>query len=306
MNMEKPFFIHIGYGKTGSSWLQEKLFCDHRQIHYFGQTSSFYPKWLMELHYGDEDRFDREKSRIKATIMDAHARDDGRVCLLSSEPFTNFGYLKSQAKRIQAVFPNPRIIMVLRHPIDLIESFYKHNVREGHFFLPIEEYLDWKTLPFALHKRPPVCLPDLFFDDVIDYYAFLFKRENILVLQYEHLANDPNEFASRLGDFIGVDFGDVSRLARERVLPGLALEKIEPTRRQNLDNVLEKAGFALRVRPQKTSGLDETVIIDNDLRARLNDYFSPKCSMYFNHSPAAAGHLDEYLSKPAPEFKAML
>lgn len=277
-----PFYIHVGHGKTATTWLQNKIFPTNPQLNYFGKDENNYPEWLIRLHYLDDYAFEKEKEQIKSFILSKHLKDPSKVSLLSSEAFTNFTVIISQAKRIKEVFPSPRIILVLRNPISLIESSYKHNVKRGHFFLKIEEYLDWKRTPFALQKRRPIYLPDLFYEEVIDYYYELFGSHNVCVLKYEDFVNEPNDFMARLGSFIGVNFGDVSEVAEEKLREGMPKNLIKTKRIENLRKYISKSfpNIAKNIVADLESN-DSEEIISPELAERLKKYFKGKCSMYF-------------------------
>lgn len=283
----KPFYIHVGYGKTATTWLQDKLFPQHPQIRYWGKTSSEYTKeleWLKNLHYHDDYQYFKEREKLKHWILSRHFEDSAKVSLLSSEAFTNFTMIVSQANRIKDVFPNPRIIVALRNPIALLESYYKQNVKGGLWFLNIEEYLDWRRTPFAIQKRPPVYLPDLFYDEVVGFYKSVFGSENLCVLRHEDFVIAPNSLASKLGSFMGIDFGDISEIAKEKVLEGLPNELVPAQRIKNLQNYLSESfpDLAKHVETHvRLFDLREKPIIGHALAQRLTEYFKPKCSMYF-------------------------
>lgn len=281
----KPFYIHVGLGKTGTSWLQEKVFSRASSIDYFGKndSTSNYPDWLIKVHYLDDYAYDKEKEGIRALVLSRHQRD-ARVSLLSSEPFTNPGSIWAQAKRIQEIFPAPRIILVLRHPLTAIESLYKHNVHEGRWFLDIEEYLDWMRPTYSLLKRKPICLPDFFYDEILDFYSALFGADHLCALKYEDFVTDPNAFVARIGSFVGVDFGDVIELAREKVLEGIPLNQVAEKRVENLRGYIAHSfpHIAEIIDPGSQSrSIAVKEIISDDLAERLTAYLKGKCSAYF-------------------------
>jgi len=279
---KKPFYIHVGYGKTATTWLQETLFSKNDEINYFGKTNNNYPKWLKKIHYLDEYHYMKDEESIKQFILRQHLNETNKPSLLSSEAFTNMGYLKSQAIRIKRIFPNPKIILILRNPIDLIESFYKYNVNEGHFIQKVEHYIDWNTMTFALHKRPPIYLNDLCFDEVIDYYEKIFKKMNILVLKYEDFVRNPNNFLLSMSNFLGITFKNVSHLVNQKVLKGSNTSETLLKRKDNFYKFINKMSNEDHLESciYNISINDET-IIDSDLNRRLSQHFKGRCSMYF-------------------------
>ena len=276
MPTTKSFYIHAGYGKAASSWLQEKLFYPNPDINFFGKTTSHYPEWLMKIHYLDELYFEKEKYTIKNHISSLHDKSENKLSLISSEPFTNFGYLSCQAKRIKELFPNPKIILVIRNPIDLIESFYKHNVKLGHFYLTIDNYLDWSDKYFALHKRPPIFLPDLFYDNIIDYFTSMFGVNNFLWLKYENFRDNPTSFISRIEKFMHVDLGYVPEMSKEKIVKGITYSEVASLRKRNFFQMIKKMG----IESNESIIFENEQVISFSLRRKLNNYFAQKCTMY--------------------------
>lgn len=261
----KPFFIHVGYPKTATSWLQEKLFSKNQQLNYLGKTKANYPDWLLDIHYLDEFSFNKKKERLKKFLREQHAKSD-KATLISSEAFCNLDAVQQQAQRIKDLFHNPKIILVLRNPVDWLESFYKHKVRIGEFFLDLDDYLDFSRRPFCLHKRKPVFLTDLFYDEVIETYQQLFGKGCLLVLRYEEFKESPNRFVKKIGEFMNVDFGDVSTIAEERINAGPKIS-LKEHKERTFEEFKKKAKFS-----------DEP--IPHELREKLKEFFKDKCTLY--------------------------
>ncbi len=274
--------IHVGFGKAASSWLQDVMFNGHPNLNYLGRSCGNYPDWLIKLHYLDDYRFEQERPEISKRVRALLSPD--RVNLLSSENFVNPSSIYSQAKRIRETFGSPRIMIVLRHPVSLLESLYKHWVREGLWSLPFEDYLDWSRTPFALPKRKPIFLPDYFYDEVLDYYHRLFSEPDVLVVKYEELVASPTCFMERVGAFLGVLFEDVEARALTKVLEGLPAESVAARRKENMAAFL---GRFYEDGAEVGAGLvDERIIgrervITQDARDRLDAFFAPRCSAYY-------------------------
>ena len=279
--MNKPFYIHVGYGRTATTWLQELVFSKNEQIHYFGKTNASYPDWLITVNYANEYSYARQKKEIIHYIHQKHNEYDDKVSLCSSEAFTNFSSLPLQLIRIKEVFPNPKIIIVLRHPISLIESFYKQNVKDGHFFLDIEEYLDWRPRPFALQIRPPIYLPDLCYDDVINYYYDHMNNDQLLILKFENFIQKPANFISEIEAFMGIEIKDVTDIVNTKIRESENLLQIQDQRWNNYQTLIKRIDKNAEADLSR-SYFKTDMNISEDLKKRLMDYFKPKCSMYFN------------------------
>jgi hypothetical protein len=158
MNGEYPMVVHVGYGKTATTWLQERIFGQLDSGVYLGKRLNDFPRWILEINYLDDATY---RARLDDLRKIARGHQSSKhVTVLSSEAFTNLGVVHSQALRIKQVFENPKIVLVLRHPVEWMVSNHKYCVEHEGFFSHLEDYLDWgeRRTPFALEKRPPFYL----------------------------------------------------------------------------------------------------------------------------------------------------
>lgn len=93
--------------------------------------------------------------------------------------------LVDKAKRLFDCFGKSKILIVIRNQIDLIRSFYFECVRAGYpgFFNDFLEYIyfyQFRTI-----------VSDLLYDKVYDVYSDLFGKENIIVIPFERLIQNP-------------------------------------------------------------------------------------------------------------------
>jgi hypothetical protein len=49
-----------------------------------------------------------------------------------------------------------KVVIFIRDPVDMVESFYKENIGNAGFFLDLKEYIDWADTPFVFYRRKPV------------------------------------------------------------------------------------------------------------------------------------------------------
>lgn len=206
--------IHIGFHKTGSTWLQHELFA--------AGSDCFFPlapgpgvdprKYIGKKFVRDEDRFllssfDLNTDAIQQTAEAVFESGDpgDRIPVISYERLSGNPHAGSFdariiADRIKAAFPGARIFIVIREQKDAILSTYFQYLKIGGTDL-VSDYLTR-----SYDGRRPGFSPSAFnYTDLVDYYCGLFAPESVLVLPYEMMRDSVGEFLRRLGDFTGND-----------------------------------------------------------------------------------------------------
>jgi len=97
---------------------------------------------------------------------------------------------------IKKHFPNVKLIVCLRNPIDALYSTYLFGKYRGkHNYSTFEQFI--KNEPYLLKER-------MYFTHLKRYFQ-LFPRINILILIYEDIYNDPVKFIQSIYKFLKVD-----------------------------------------------------------------------------------------------------
>ncbi|MEQ8541380.1 MAG: sulfotransferase domain-containing protein [Coleofasciculus sp. D1-CHI-01] len=196
MQNPKPL-IHIGYPKTGSTWLQNVIFKD--------ETSGFLSVGgaIAQFVIPNTFRFSAESARkaFEPSLQEAVRRD--LVPVLSHEHLAgsqlggNY-HGKEVAERIHSVFPEARILIFIREQKSMIFSSYAQRVKSGGT-PTIQRFIgaDIKNPGFA-----PICrLDHLEYDLLISYYQKLFDSNNILVLPFELFKKNPQDVCLKIINF---------------------------------------------------------------------------------------------------------
>ncbi len=115
-------------------------------------------------------------------------------------------YLKcpESAYKIKKYNENAKIVIIIRDPIDRAISNWKMDLTEGF------TRGDFKSLFLAdLNSNSTRIQFDYFksscYSGGIERFYSFFKRENVLVLLFEHLQNSPNFFYDRISHFLGIE-----------------------------------------------------------------------------------------------------
>lgn len=190
-----PPLVHIGFPKALSSWLQKHLFKPeqgflnildslHTQISVIDPTPFRF----------DENLCIGFMEKSLAQHVDHH----GLVPVCSAEalignPYCGGYNAKQNADRLKQLFPDARILLIVREQQQLIRSLYKTMVVWG---MPhsIKRLLDPKDTSMA----PQFNLDFLRFDLATAYYQQLFGPDNLLVLPYEAFTADPQKFTKTI------------------------------------------------------------------------------------------------------------
>jgi hypothetical protein len=190
--------LHIGYHKTGTTWLQR---------HIFGHSGAGFSQMPGAQRLIAVNAFDfrprRIRNQMKRRIGQAQAQ--GLVPVLSSERLSgepHFGGYDSEAiaDRLATVFPNARILVVVREQTSMFLSIYKEYIRRGGA-ASLRQYL---ATPRDGYWLPQFRFEFLEYHRLIGYYQDLFGAERVMVLPYELLRAQPATFLGQIGEFVGV------------------------------------------------------------------------------------------------------
>jgi hypothetical protein len=190
--------LHIGYHKTGTTWLQRYVFGDPGSG--FSQISGAQRLIAVEAFDFRPKRLRRQMGR---KVDQTQAQ--GLVPVLSSERLSgepHFGGYDSEviAERLAAVFPTARILVIIREQTSMFLSIYKEYVRRGGA-ASLRQYL---AIPSDGYWMPQFRFEFLEYHRLIRYYQNLFGADSVMVLPYELLKSQPGAFLGRIGEFVGI------------------------------------------------------------------------------------------------------
>ena len=255
-----PNFIVIGAGKCATTSLCE-LISQHPEVSFSNpKEPNFFSN---DELYGSEEGWEWYRSIFpdsvgKAMIGEGSGRYSSKECF----PKT--------AKRIAEHIPDCKLIYIVRHPIERIESLWMENVYQG-----LES-----ALPFnqALKKFPEVYIDSSNYLRQLEHYRQYFPNEQILTLFYENFRKDPDAVMRDCFEFLGLDTivkvsqndsaknvsigkkGDASIMRSLRAMPGYkVLRHILPSgfRKSLRKNYMQTE---LEVRPSWDGDLKEWVL----------------------------------------------
>jgi len=227
-----PLLVHIGLHRTGSSWLQQRVFDgrDGRPTPVVADRAESARRIVLPR----EDDFDAAEVRAWLSERTRAVVASGGVPVLSNERFSgnpHSGWFDGERTidRLAEIVEEPRVLVVLRRQDDLVRSLYLQYVRIGGP-ASLASYL--KSPEPGDHRAPGFDPAFLRYDLLLDRLDRRFGRERVLALGYDLLRRDPRMYLDRIGAFLGTSITPPAD-ARERVYESPAFTDAAWRRRLN-------------------------------------------------------------------------
>lgn len=216
--MVNNLLIHIGYHKTASTWLQRELFTSKNQIF---EPFSKKKSGISEL--GDyiieksittnncDHIVDKKIKSVVVNILKEKEKHREKQFVLSDEnlsgnPIITDNRNKQIAVLLKQLFYDAKILIVIREQKSIINSLYFQYLSRGGL-VGIEQFLigDSKKQIYKLNPS------HYNYDVVVSEYFNVFGKENVLVLPYEMLKDNPKYFISYIEKFltIKIDYSEI-------------------------------------------------------------------------------------------------
>jgi hypothetical protein len=191
---ESPIFLHVGYPKCASTFLQKKIFSPHPDIDYIGPETGVNRNFNELFFNTTESLYDPEA--VRNCFL-----KNGKTKLLSIETLVGDGFTSHingdfYARRLSETFPNAKIIIIVRNQENAIESLVMQWIKSGwsgkfspnDFFKQIKLYTEQVGFDYDLFK----------YTRTINYYRRLFGSNNVHVLFFEDFQKDIFGFVHNL------------------------------------------------------------------------------------------------------------
>jgi Sulfotransferase family len=200
-----PNFILVGAARSGTTSLYRYLdqhpdifVAPVKEPHYFAADD--FPDWFAGP--GD-DRLNRRIIRDQEHYEQLFAAASGKRVIGESSAF----YLchPRAADRIASACPDPKIIIMLRNPVERAYSAYMYLVRDGRETLSLTEGLEREGERKAQRFEPMWWYTELgrYFMQV-KRFLDLFGKRRVMVLLYDDLCANPAQLVCSVFDFLGV------------------------------------------------------------------------------------------------------
>ncbi len=202
--------IHIGYHKTASSWLQQRIFTSKSK--YFEPLSrrAKGPSTVARKFIYNDDKymlspFDFNEEEIKKEVTDILSkRRKSKIYVISNERLSgnpqSSGYdAEKIAYMLKRNFPTGKVLIIIREQKSFLYSIYFQYISNGGT-MSLENYLNTKYDG----KRPFFSPSYIDYLPLVSKYYSLYGEEKVLVLPYELFKSDPAMFFAKLGGFLNI------------------------------------------------------------------------------------------------------
>ena len=186
-------YLHAGYGKAASSFLQK---------HYFTEDNGFlnlsrYPEWDSYLQDGlttAHSLYFPTKSRPQ---LPDNAGSRSLMIGASDEIFLSDGVdYRIKLERWKEMFPESKVLIITRNQLDIVFSGYRTWIRDG-YFRSLESYI--REMIWDMQAST---LGWLFFDRAYEITKEYF--DEVHMFPYERISNFKS-FLNEINEFFGVD-----------------------------------------------------------------------------------------------------
>lgn len=251
-------FIGIGAQKSGTSWAYACLY-EHPEI----------CAPIKEIHFFSRPRFSEGKNWYESHFKNCDVKK------LKGEFSTSYLYSKEAPERIKEMYPEVKLIAILRNPVKRAISHYGNAIKSGE----ISESVTFDEFSIS---EPSVKDQGLYSQQLSRYYE-LFPKYQVLVLIYEDIKKDPQAFMSQIYRFLGVSDTFMPSMLNSEINVARTPKSVGVDRMMHrISEALRAIGFDKIVHQIRKSGLPDLVRAGNtkeskpveiDIKA-LERYFS--------------------------------
>jgi len=198
-----PDFIIIGAQKSGTSTL----------FHYLNKHPEIFMPWRKELHF-----FDENYSKGLDWYLHFFNKKKAICCSCAGEASPYYFFHPLVASRIYDAFPEIKLILLLRNPVNRSYSQYHHMKRKGRISLSFEhcihleqEIMKGRKDAFfknSMHsdlmfRRFSFLARSRYAEQLMEWYK-LFGREQILIIKSEDYFRDSQAICQQIFQFLGL------------------------------------------------------------------------------------------------------
>jgi hypothetical protein len=204
----KKVYLHVGMPKTGTTFLQTRCFPYLKGIRY-GDKALI--ELLERIIYLNPIMLDLQRTAQEAQSALGQVAEDS-ILLSYERLFGNM--LRNYEDQVyltgclKAIFPEAKLLIVIRRQDELVESIYKQSLQSG-YYQTINSFLNYRHQTFG-ESGDRLSLPNLDIKQFdlhryVQHYVANFGRDHVAVLPYELLKHDRRDFLTQLAAAVNVE-----------------------------------------------------------------------------------------------------
>ena len=224
--------------KAASTTLQHRLFAAHSEIYYLGRYDGamYYELYcqydasrdanvqalMKQIAY--ENVYDPDFPRCRELLAQvlAPAKEKNLLPVWSWESYATdiLAKRRVRARNLKKIFGEAKIIIILRHPLSLLESAYFQMLKRENVgnYLKVGTPLFYFSIQKWLERSfDGEIMPHLQYAETVQIYRDLFGLENMAVFLFEDLVANPRSFIEKICLTMGIDTDEGVRLAEKRI-----------------------------------------------------------------------------------------
>ena len=281
-------FIHIGLHKTATGTLQRQFFPACKNLNILTTLIPEVKAFVEEVTRRDPLYFDK----VKANKIITSVIDTQKVNLLSNESLSGPPYAGAieagldhrlpVLNNLSNVFPNAKVILVLRRQDALAKSFYRQYLKSGGT-RSVHRFYGMDT-----NKGPALMSLDRFY--FLKYVQAVISSfpAGVLILPFEEFVQSQTMFLKKLTEFIGVPMPNLELKSENATRLGPLGLEISRILNHLFRNLLNPAGIIPGFKPKRAE-------------ANYRNYRVSPLEIvhdkWFMHKKCAKGEIDRIASK---------
>ena len=185
----KKIFIHLGYPKTASTFLQNEIFINLNDTFFIDKMSNEqrYRKVIQPIIDSSPEFFYSKST----TILEYLGNQKEKNVFISDESFI-FGRDKfypnnyeTIVQRINKLFPEATYIVSIRNQADFIKSYYSQLKKKNFFLNNFNHWLECEKKKLSLKNG---IIPKIEYFEVLQVIHKHILKDNTNIIQYENLS----------------------------------------------------------------------------------------------------------------------
>ena len=190
--------IHIGYHKTGTTWLQRVLFQPENGYQQIIDHGEVFRLLIVPSNFRFDANITEEFIEKRINELEGPRIPVVSSELLSGNPFYGGRESDLYARRLREVAPEALILISIREQNSMMKSIYMQYLSRGGTMTPTQFFSEEQVIGYFFFSTN-----HLEFHHLLMLYHDLFGPDNVLVITQEQLATDSELVALTIAEFCG-------------------------------------------------------------------------------------------------------